>query len=180
MKDTIANYILEEKEFGKKAEIIYYLKKKTKIFFDNTIVFKALIAKMFIELMEIDVDENIVVTAMMLCQCKKVNNAQDLKHIELYAKESADYLRTMGFDEEFCIICEQHNRYRNKFPRSKESDILEIVDQFGAMLLDRPERSAFPIEEAFALLENRNLKGVKNQYLSKFKEFVDIVKEVNK
>ena len=46
------------------------------------------------------------------------------------------------------------------------------------MLLDRPERVAFPIEEALVLLENRNLKNCNNYYLEQFKEFVNIVKEI--
>ena len=118
---------------------------------------------MFIDVMELDVDENILVTAMMLCGCKKINNAQDITKIESYAKESAQYLETLGFPKDFCILCEQHNRYSNNYPRKKESDILELVDQFGGMLLDRPERVAFPIEEALLLLENRNLKNLNGQ-----------------
>ncbi|MBO4815451.1 MAG: hypothetical protein J5507_00490 [Clostridia bacterium] len=179
MGDSVSDYILSEKEFSKKIEIMNYLKRKTNIFFDNTVIFKALITKLFIETMELDIDENIVVTAMLLCQCKKINNAQDIKRIESYAKESANFLQTLGFDKDFCIICEQHNRYSNNYPRKKESDILELVDQFGGMLLDRPERIAFPIEEALILLENRNLKGCNNIYLEEFKKFISIAKEIN-
>ena len=156
-----------------------YLQKKTGIFFDNTIIFKTLICKMFIEVMEIDVDENEVITAMLLCQCKKINNAQDIKKIESYAKESAEYLQELGFSKDFCTMCEQHNRYSNSYPRKKESDILELVDNFGGMLLDRPERIAFPIEEALILLENRNLKNCNNFYLEDFKKFINIAKEIN-
>ena len=64
--ETFADYILAEKDFGKKVEIMFYLKKKTNIFFDNTVIFKTLIAKLFIEAMEIDIDENKVITAMLL------------------------------------------------------------------------------------------------------------------
>lgn len=179
MGDSISDYILSEKEFSKKIEIMNYLKRKTGIFFDNSVIFKALVVKLFIETMELDVDENLVVTAMLLCQCKKINNAQDIKRIESYAKESAKYLQTLGFDKDFCILCEQHNRYSNNYPRKKESDILEIADQFGGMLLDRPERIAFPIEEALILLESRNLKGCNNVYLADFKKFIRIAKEIN-
>ena len=57
-------------------------------------------------------------------------------------------------------------------PREKESDVLELADQFGGMLLDRPERIAFKTDEALVLLEYRNLKDKYNQYLSEFKQFV--------
>ena len=179
MNTKFAKNILLEKDFGKKIKIINDNKKELEIFFDNTIMYKSFIAKMFIEAMELDVDQNIVVTAMMLCGCKKINNAQDISKIESYAKKSANYLATLGFPKEFCILCEQHNRYSNNYPRKKESDILELVDQFGGMLLDRPERVAFPIEEALLLLENRNLKNCNNVYLKEFKEFVNMAKEIN-
>lgn len=177
--NSFAEYILAEKDFDKKIEIMLYLKKKTNIFFDNSVIFKALIANFFIDTMDIDIDKNTVVTAMLLCECKKVNNAQDMDKIKSYAKESALFLEKLGFSKEFCLICEQHNRYSNSIPRKKEADILELADQFGGMLLDRPERIAFPIEEALILLESRNLKNCNNTYLNKFKEFVNIAKEVN-
>lgn len=177
--ESFAEYILSEENFDKKIEIMSYLKKKTNIFFDNSVIFKALIVRFFIDTMEINIDKNKVVTAMLLCECKKVNNAQDMNKIKSYAKESALFLEKLGFSEEFCLICEQHNRYSNSIPRKKEADILELADQFGGMLLDRPERIAFPIEEALILLESRNLKNCNNVYLNKFKEFVNIAKEVN-
>ena len=176
--DSFADYILSEKDFDKKIEIMIHLKEKENIFFDNSVIFKAVIVKTFIESMEIDVDENIVVTAMLLCGSKKINNSQDIEKLKSYAKEGADFLLKLGFSKDFCLICEQHNRYQNSFPRKKESDILELADQFGGMLLDRPERIAMPIEEALIILESRNLKNCNNIYLEDFKKFIEIVKEI--
>ena len=172
--ETFADYILAEKDYGRKIEIMHYLKKKTNIFFDNSVIFKSLIVKLFIESMDIDIDENTVVTAMLLCGCKKVNNAQDIEKIKSYAKDGAEFLSKLGFSKEFCTICEQQNRYSNSLPRRKESDILELADNFGGMLLDRPERVAFPIEEALILLESRNLKNCNNVYMNEFKQFINI------
>ncbi len=177
--ETFAEYILSEENFGKKVEIMSYLKKKTNIFFDNSVIFKAFIVSMFIDTMDIKADKNKLVTAMLLCECKKINNAQDIEKIKAYAKDGADFLEKLGFSKEFCLICEQHNRYSNSLPRKKEADILELADQFGGMLLDRPERIAFPIEEALILLESRNLKNYTNSYLNEFKNFINIAKEVN-
>ena len=84
----------------------------------------------------------------------------------------------LGFDEEFCQICEGVNRYSNLKERTKESDVLELVDQFGGMLLNRPERIAFKIDEALVLLEYRNLKDKENMYLQQFKGFVNDMEEV--
>ena len=52
------------------------------------------------------------------------------------------------------------------------------MDQFGGMLLDRPERIAFKVDEALVLLEYRNLKDKENRYLQQFKQFVNEMEEV--
>lgn len=177
--ETFADYILSEQDYIKKMEIVYYLKKRNDIFFDNSVIFKTELARMFIEDMHIDdIDKNIVLTACLLCSCKKSNDPQDLSRIKSYAKEGAEYLATLGFDNRFCKICEQVNRYTGSEPREKESDILELVDNFGGMLLNRPERRGFPVDEALVLLEFRNMKGKNNRYLDKFKEFVVTTEEI--
>lgn len=170
--ETFADYILGEPDYIKKIEIVYYMKKRTNIYFDNSVLFKTELARMFIDDMKIDVDKNLVITASLLCACKKPIDHKDLSRVKSYAKEGAQYLSSLGFSDRFCKICEELNRYSGSTPREKESDILELVDNFGGMLLDRPERRAFPIDEALVLLEYRNLKGLDNIYLDKFKEFV--------
>ena len=172
-EETVADYILSEKDWIKKMEIVYYLQKKTGIFFDNSVIFKTLLARLFMERVELELDENIVITACLLCNCKKPSNPKDLSKIKLYAKEGAEYLKRLGFSDRFCRICEGVNRYSGLTPREKESDILELVDNFGGMLLDRPERMAFSVEDALVLLEYRNLKGKNNLYLEEFKQFVN-------
>ena len=84
----------------------------------------------------------------------------------------------MGFSDRFCRICEGVNRYTINENREKESDILELVDQFGGMLLDRPERIAFKVDEALVLLEHRNLKNEYNRYLESFREFAQTFDKV--
>lgn len=170
--ETFADYILSETDWIKKMEIVYYLQKKTNIFFDNSVIFKTLLAKQFLDRSDLGLDSNIVLTACLLCNCKKGTNPQDLTKIKSYAKEGAEYLKQLGFSDRFCKICEGVNRYSGIEPREKESDVLELVDQFGGMLLDRPERIAFKTDEALVLLEYRNLKDKYNQYLTEFKQFV--------
>lgn len=176
--NTFADYILEEDELDAKMEITYYLSKKSKIFFDKSVVFKAEIARLFLNYSKVEVDKNFVLTACLLCNCKKVDNAQDIKRIHGYAKEGADYLRGIGFGKRFCKVCEEINRYSNSNPRERESDILELVDQFGGMLLDRPERIGFKPDEALVLLEHRNLKDVYNRYLHTFIDFVNFLEKI--
>ena len=67
--EDFATYILEKKELSGKMVIANKLSKKVGIFFDKSIVLKAEIAKLFIEYMELDVDENEVLLAMLLCNC---------------------------------------------------------------------------------------------------------------
>lgn len=179
MEETFANYILSEKDWIKKMEMMYYLEKKTNIFFDKTVVFKTQLAKLFIDTMKIeDIDENMLITACLLCSCKKSNNFNDLEKVKSYAKTGAQYLSALGFSDRFCKMCEEVNRYSGSYPRERESDILELVDQYGGMLLDRPERIGFKPDEALVLLEYRNLKDKPNRYLKQFKEFVNKMQEV--
>lgn len=71
--ETFASYILDEnKSIEEKMEIMCYLEKRLRndpdkrIFFDKSIIFKTALTKIFIETMNIDVDENLVLTAMLL------------------------------------------------------------------------------------------------------------------
>ena len=175
--DSFADYILNEEELSSKMEIVYYLSKKRRIFFNKSVVLKTEITRMFLNYSKIDVDKNLVLTATLLCNCKKIDNAQDLQKIHTYAKEGAEYLRELGFNKRFAKICEEVNRYSNSNPRERESDILELVDQFGGMLLDRPERIGFKPDEALVLLEHRNLKDEYNRYLNTFIEFVNFMEK---
>ena len=176
--ETFADYILSEKDWIKKMEIMHYLQLKTGIIFDKSVIFKTYLAKLFLENTDIDLDENLVLTACLLCNCKKGKGPQDLEKIKTYAKEGAEYLSKLGFSNRFCKICEEVNRYSGNAIREKESDVLELVDNFGGMLLDRPERIAFKVDEALVLLEYRNLKDKNNRYLQKFKQFVNEMQEV--
>lgn len=171
--ETFADYILGEENIVSKIEIVYYLSKKTNIFFDKSVIFKTEILRQFIEYMKIDVDKNMILTASLLCNCKKVNNAQKLGTLKTYALEGALYLSELGFDKRFCKICEEVNRYSESNPREKESDLLELADQFGGMLLSRPERIGMDTAEATVLLQHRNLKDVYNRYLNTFLEYVE-------
>ena len=58
--------------------------------------------------------------------------------------------------ERFCKICEGVNRYNKTKQREPESDILELIDNFGGMLLDRPERIGFNPDEAMAFGDDLN------------------------
>lgn len=176
--DDFATYILEEENVGQKMIIAYYLSKKTGIFFDKSVVLKTEITRIFMEYMNINVDRNLVLTAMLLCNCKKIDNAQKIGKLETFAKEGANYLETLGFNKRFCKICEEINRYSGSEPREPESDILEVVDQFVGLILNRVEREAFSTEEALVVLKERNLKHIDNKYLESFIQFVQEMEKI--
>lgn len=176
--DNFADYILDEEEIASKMEIVYYLSKKTGIFFDKSVVFKTELLRLFLNYSKINVDNNMLLTVSLLCNCKKSTEAKDINKIHSYAKEGAQYLSGLGFGKKFCKICEEINRYSNSNPREKESDILELIDNFGGMLLDRPERIGFKPDEALVLLEHRNLKNEYNRYLNTFIDFVNFIESV--
>ena len=94
-----------EEDFVRKMEIMFYLKKKARVFFDKSVVFKTELAKLFIETMHIDVDENFVITACLLCNCKKPQGIYDPEKMKNYTLEGAKYIKTLGFSNKFCKIC---------------------------------------------------------------------------
>lgn len=176
--ETFADYILNEKNLGSKMEIVYYLSKKEGIFFEKQVIFKTEILRMFTNIYDLGLDTNLLLTASLLANCKKIEVSNELGKIKAYASKGAEYLSSIGFSEEFCTICQGINRYEEQKNRRKESDVLELVDQFGAMLLDRPERIGMETEEALVLLEYRNLKNVNNKYLRTFVEFVNKIDKI--
>lgn len=184
--ETFADYLLKEEDLITKMDILNRLqrllkdKKGITIFFNNSIILKAEIARMFLEYTDVgkEVDKNLVLTAMILCNCKKIDGPQSLESLHSYAKNGAEFLGQLGFDKRFCKICEEVNRYSGSENREPESDILELVDQFGGMILDRPERAGFTPEKALIQLEYENLKGKENRYLNQFKDFVKMIQEV--
>lgn len=176
--DSFASYLLNEPNYIQKMIITYYMSKKTGIFFDKSIILRTQIGRMFLNYASLDVDKNEVITALLLCNCKKVDNPQKIGKLETYAKEGAEYLATLGFNKRFCKICEGLNRYIPAEPRVKESDILELVDQFCGLILRRAEREAFTPKEALIILKERNLKNLKNRYLEDFIIFVNAMENV--
>lgn len=176
--EDFAMYILNEKDCIQKMIIAYYMSEKTGIFFNKSIILRTEIARMFMNYAGLDVDKNKVLTAVLLCNCKKIDNVQKIGKLETYAKEGAEYLETLGFDKDFCKICEGLNRYSGIKRRKKESDILELIDQFSSLILKRAERDAFTPEEALVILKERNLKNVTNRYLEDFILFVKAMEDV--
>ncbi len=182
--ETFADYLLKETDLVNKMDILNRLQRLLKerkgitIYFNNTVIFKTEIARMFIDYSNLDVDRNLVLTACLLCNCKKIDGPQSLESLHSYAKNGADFLESLGFDKRFCKICEEVNRYSGSEPREPESDILELVDNFGGMLLDRPERVGYSPEKALIQLEESNLRGKENIYLEQFKTFVEQMQEV--
>lgn len=182
--ETFADYLLKETDLVNKMDILNRLQRLLKerkgitIYFNNTVIFKTEIARMFIDYSNLDVDRNLVLTACLLCNCKKIDGPQSLESLHSYAKNGADFLESLGFDKRFCKICEEVNRYSGSEPREPESDILELIDNFGGMLLDRPERAGYSPEKALIQLEESNLRGKENIYLEQFKTFVEQMQEV--
>ncbi len=175
---TFAEYILSEKDFIKKIDAMIFLKKKNKVFFNVSVIMKTEILREFMSVMKIDVDRNLVLTASLMYDCLKVESPEQINKTRKMDECYRNYLKNLGFSERFCNICIGHDRQYKIDNRENESDLLEIVDQFGAMLLHRSDRLAYSVEEAMDLLKNKNLAKVNNQYLGLFEEFVDIMEDM--
>ena len=96
--DTFADYILNEKDLAAKIEIVYYLAKKEKIYFNKSVIVKTELARLFLKYNKLGLDENLILTACLLCGCKKIENSTNLDEIRSYAKRGADYLETFRYD----------------------------------------------------------------------------------
>lgn len=90
--ETFADYLLKETDLVNKMDILNRLQRLLKerkgitIYFNNTVIFKTEIARMFIDYSNLDVDRNLVLTACLLCNCKKIDGPQSLESLHSYAK----------------------------------------------------------------------------------------------
>lgn len=177
---TFAEYILNEPDFIKKIDIMTYLKKKQNIFFNTSVIMKAEIAREFMDTMKLDVDQSLVLTACLMYDCLKIDSPEELVRLQKSQAEYINYLRALGFDNRFCKICAEHSRVGQNpdVKREKESDILELADQFGGLIMHRSDRIAYTVPEALEILVNKNMKNSNNVYLNTFQEFVDIMEGI--
>lgn len=177
---TFAQYILNETDFVKKIEIASFLKKKQNTYFNTSVIMKAEIAREFMNTMKLEVNQNLVVTAALLYDCLKIDSPEEIVRLQKSQEEYKRYLKALGFEDRFCKICAEHSRVGQNpnIPREKESDILELAEQFGGLLIHRSDRLAYTVPEALEILVNKNMKGIKNSYLEQFQEWVDIMEDI--
>ncbi len=178
---SVAKYLFIQKDLTKKIELVYYLKKKQDIFFDNSVILKTELARMFIDSMCLNVDRNTVLTACLVYSLKKKNVKKNVNEIKEEKNRNKDFIMKLGFNRSFTKICSEYNRVdeSKNYKRTPEGDILELVDNFGGMLLHRENRLAFTPKEAIELLESKNLKGKENRFLEEFKFFIDVMEEAS-
>jgi len=176
---TFSEYVLGEPNFIRKVEIVHFMQKKQPtIFFNNSVILKAEIAREFVDIMRLDVDKNSLVTACLVYSFLKVDSPEEPNRAKEEAETDREFFKTLGFSDDFCQLCSEYNRALEfKTERKKESDILEIVDQFGAMLVNRQDRLAYNVEEALFMLE-QNLRKTKNKYLNLFRQFVLVMEDL--
>lgn len=182
--ETFADYLLNEKDLSGKMDIldrtkrILNGKKGIPFYFNNSTILKAETARMFLKYTDLknQVDPNIVLTTCLTCNCKKVDGPQTKESLYSYAEKGAELLEDLGFNKRFCKICKQVNRYGEEGTNEKrepEADILELVDQFGGLILDRPERQGYTPKNAVDQIEtNLQNQGKENRYFNVFKNFV--------
>ena len=149
------------------------------LFFDNSVLLKMKLADMFIDSLSINVDRNLVLTACLVYGLNKLDTIGEKERIKRKKREDYLFLNSLGFNERFCKICTEYNRVNEtkKYQREEEGDILELVENFGGMLLHREERLAYSVSDALDLLQNKNLAGKNNKFLEDFKLFVDVMQK---
>lgn len=175
-KALFAKSILDEKELIKKVEVVCRYQKSTiDVFFDTTSILKAELARLLIDQMNIEgVDKNKVITSCLVYAFKRTNSPMEIERIKKEKEEDKKFLKSLGFDERFCKICGEYNRYNEDetYEREKEGDILELIDKFVGLIMHREDRLAFPIDEAIEILDRKLLDGIDNRYENKLIQFV--------
>lgn len=181
-KNLFAKSVLEEKEIIEKIKIVCKWQRNTiHVFFDTTSMLKAEIARLFIEQMNLDeVNKNDVITACLVYAFKRINSPQEIDRIKKEKEEDKNFLKSLGFNEHFCKICSEYNRYNEPsgYEREKEGDVIELIDKFVGLIVHRPERLAYPVDEALEIMEVKVLAGIENRYQQKFVEFIEALEKV--
>ena len=119
---------------------------------------------MFMDSMCLKVDKNTVLTACLIYSLKKKNVKQDISGLKEEKNANYEYNR-INEDKDYI--------------REAEGDVLELIENFGGMLMHRESRLAFSPKEAIELLETKNLKGKKNRFLEDFKFFIDVMENAS-
>ena len=178
--NKVARYIYNQKNFVRKIEMVYYIKKINDLFFDTSVIFKAELARMFMDSMCLDVDDNLVITASLVYSLKKENSFLERERIKTEKSNYKAYLANLGFDEDFCKKAMEYNRVNEdeNYVRSKEGDVLELVELFGGMLLHREDRLGFAPKEAVEILKTKRFSKVNNRYFKDLELFVSVMESV--
>lgn len=181
-QSLFATSILSEKELIKKVEIVCRYQKSTiDVFFDTTSVLKAEIARLFIDQMNIDrINKDNVITACLVYAFRRTNSPMEIERIKHEKDADKEFLKSLGFDEEFCKICSEYNRYNetSDYERTNEGDIIELIDKFVGLIMHREDRPAFPVNEALDILNSKILDGIDNKYKNKFNKFINNLEEI--
>ena len=117
---------------------------------------------MFIESMEIEVDVSIVSSACLV------------KALMSDVNDNSKLLESLGFEKRFIKICKETYERRDGEEREKESDILELADRMGDLMMDNEIRPGYSITAALYILKKKLLKDSGNIYLEEFDEFINI------
>lgn len=176
--EQLNTYFLNEKDFTKKIEKVFYFAKKKNLFFDKSTIMKAELIRMFINMMNLDVDENEMITASLIYSLNRIDGPQEINRIKEEIYKDRDFIKRLGFSEKFTKYCTGYSRIIDEEKREKESDILELIDQFGGLILHRENRLAYNIEDAIDILTNKNLYNKENKFLEDFIFFVDVMENI--
>ncbi len=180
--NLFAKTIFRERELIKKVEVVCRYQKSTiDVFFDTTSILKAELTRLFIERMNIEeVKKDQLITACLVYAFKRTNSPKEIERIKREKEEDKEFLKLLGFDNYFCKICSEYNRYNESpnYEREKEGDILELIDKFVGLIMHRPDRLAYPVSEALDLIDMKILANIDNRYKNKFMKFIVSLEEI--
>lgn len=169
---NFAKSMLAEDQWDKKMELMCIFKNSFNLYFDNFVIFRTLIVKLFLDRIngeqstffysklrqypQFAVDNNIIITASLLMDCKRRSRCN--KDADTYLSEGAQYLLQKGFSKNFCEICKKAN-LQIKCEKPIESQLLEIISAFSEMLIHGFYPETYEVPMALYLLNDKFISG---------------------
>lgn len=150
---SFANLIFAEKNYKSKMILLLRFYKILDIFFDNSVIFKSTMLETILDISDIKVDRDLMITLCLLYACGKKYNTEN------YIEDSLKILKKIGFNDNFCNICKCVDK-KLCSERIFEGEILRFIELFGEFLLDNEKRKALTVKAALkkmCIIEKDNL-----------------------
>ena len=107
--------------------------------------------------------DDVIVVASVSC-IYGIGEIEECKNKTLTLSVNQEIDRDEVLEKLVSMLYERNNIDLKRGSFRVKGDILELVDQFGGMILHRTERQGYPVDESLSLLEYRNIFNTISNY----------------